>query len=79
MDGLDYNDPLKIWYRFYCRDPLNLFARGRDEDYVPEYLRYGRTQTDDSSRGKRGKCVLLLMSPSHIYQLDLVTESIFVN
>ena len=65
MDGLDDNDPLRIWYRHHTE------SYGYRRDYVPEYL---RTQTDTSSRGKRGKCVLLLISLSHIYQL--VTESI---
>ena len=72
MDALDDNDPLRTWYCDYTRGHY-----GYPSDFVPEYLRYERTQTDTSSRGKRGKCVLLLMSLSHIYQL--VTESILIN
>ena len=43
MDDMDDNEPLRRWYKYHR----------------PEYLRYGRTQsqTETSSRGKRGKLI----------------------
>ena len=45
MDDMDDNEPLRRWRKYHR----------------PEYLSNPVAQTDTSSRGKRGKCVLLLM------------------
>ena len=44
MNDMDDNEPLRRWYKYHR----------------PEYLSNPVAQTDTSSRGKRGKCVLLL-------------------
>ena len=59
MDDMDDNEALRRWYKYHR----------------PEYLDNPVARTDTSSRGKRGKCLLLLMclSCATIYVCMVIT------